>query len=489
MKNYYFYKAKSYVLRAMCKIRNSKLTTHGSWLTALLILSPFLSFSQKNIELDIVIPERWQIDTIYLTNDIMDYDWWKRFEDPTLDSLIMVALSNNYNLQSIEATLEKSRLLYQQSKSAFYPNLSLDAQYDLSETSLNYYEETSSDQYRTNGYLNAGLNATWEIDVFGKNRNTVRSNKKSYLATEASYQDAIFNLCAQVATVYFNLRSYQQQLIVANQNIASEKNILDITIARYESGLGTQLDVSQAKSVYYNTLATIPRLDAYITQCVNNLAILLGTYPSNLKDSFNDISELPSIRHIVNVGIPADVIRNRPDVRQAELNIEAQAASIGATKADFYPKFKITGSFGYLSHDLEKFFNNESMMFQLTPSISWNLFSGMEVRKSVQMAEISLDESIDNYNNVILNAIQEVETEMSNYANALKTIEMGQQVVEQGNKTLELSIDLYKRGLGTFTNVLDAQRTVLSDQNYLVNAWNSALLALVRLYTALGGGN
>ena len=453
----------------------------------LLFLFPLRSSAQKEIDLEVIIPEKWQIDTIYLNNNITDYDWWTRFEDPTLDSLIAVALSNNYNLQSIEATLEKSRLSYQQSKSAFYPSLSLDAQYDLSETSLNYYEETSSDQYRTNGYLNAGLNATWEIDVFGKNRDNVKANKKSYLATEASYQNAIMNLCAQVATVYFNLRSYQQQLIVANQNIASEKNILDITIARYESGLGTQLDVSQAKSVYYNTLATIPRLDAYITQCVNNLAILLGTYPSNLKDSFNDISELPSIRHIVNVGIPADVIRNRPDVRQAELNIEAQAASIGATKADFYPKFKITGSFGYLSHDLDEFFNNESMMFQVTPSISWNLFSGMEIRKAVQMSEIALEECIDNYNNVILNAIQEVETEMSNYANALKTIEMGQQVVEQGNKTLELSIDLYKRGLGTFTNVLDAQRTVLSDQNYLVSAWNSALLALVRLYTALGG--
>jgi NodT family efflux transporter outer membrane factor (OMF) lipoprotein len=453
----------------------------------LLFLFPLRSSAQKEIDLEVIIPEKWQIDTIYLNNDITDYDWWTRFEDSTLDSLIAVALSNNYNLQSIEATLEKSKLSYQQSKSAFYPSLSLDAQYDLSETSLNYYEETSSDQYRTNGYLNAGLNATWEIDVFGKNRDNVKANKKSYLATEASYQNAIMNLCAQVATVYFNLRSYQQQLIVANQNIASEKNILDITIARYESGLGTQLDVSQAKSVYYNTLATIPRLDAYITQCVNNLAILLGTYPSNLKDSFNDISELPSIRHIVNVGIPADVIRNRPDVRQAELNIEAQAASIGATKADFYPKFKITGSFGYLSHDLDEFFNNESMMFQVTPSISWNLFSGMEIRKAVQMSEIALEECIDNYNNVILNAIQEVETEMSNYANALKTIEMGQQVVEQGNKTLELSIDLYKRGLGTFTNVLDAQRTVLSDQNYLVSAWNSALLALVRLYTALGG--
>ena len=454
---------------------------------ALLFLPSLHSFAQKDIELDIVIPENWQIDSIYLTNNITDYDWWTRFNDPTLDSLIAIALSNNYNLQSIEATLEKSRLSYQQSKAAFYPSLSFNAQYDLSESSLNYYEETSSNQYRTNDYINASLNATWNIDVFGKNRDKVKANKKTYLANEASYQDAVMSLCAQVATVYFNLRSYQQQLIVANQNITSEKNILDITIARYESGLGTQLDVSQAKSVYYNTLASIPRLDAYITQCINNLAILLGTYPSNLTNAFNDVSELPSIRHIVNVGIPADVIRRRPDIRQAELNIEAQAATIGATKADFYPKFSITGSFGYLSHDIEKFFNNESQMFQLTPSISWNIFSGMEVRKAVQMAEIALEECIDNYNNVVLNAIQEVETEMSNYANALKTIEMGQQVVEQGNKTLELSIDLYKRGLGTFTNVLDAQRTVLSDQNYLVNAWNSALLALVRLYTALGG--
>ena len=467
-------------------IVNCKLIFHLLPLVLLLLFST-KTFAQKEINIDVVVPEKWQIDSIYLTNNITHYDWWKRFNDPMLDSLINVALTNNYNLQSIETTLEKSKLIYQQSKSSFYPSLSLDAQYNLSESSLNYYEETSSDVNRTNGYLNAGLNASWEIDVFGKNRDNVKANKKSYLATEAAYQDAIMNLCAQVATVYFNLRSYQQQLIVANQNITSEKNILDITIARYESGLGTQLDVSQAKSVYYNTLATIPRLDAYITQCVNELAILLGTYPSTLNNIFNDISELPSIRHIVNVGIPADVIRNRPDVRQAELNIEVQAAAIGATKADYYPKFYINGSFGYLSHDIDEFFHNESMRFQFTPTLTWNLFSGMQVRKATKIAETQLIESIDNYNNVILTAIQEVETEMSNYANALKTIEMGQQVVEQGNKTLELSIDLYKRGLGTFTNVLDAQRTVLSDQNYLVNAWNSALLALVRLYTALGG--
>ncbi|MBO5854244.1 MAG: TolC family protein, partial [Bacteroidales bacterium] len=251
---------------------------------ALLFLFPMRSSAQKEIDIEVVVPEKWQIDTIFLTNDIAYNEWWKNFNDPLLDSLIMIAINNNHNLHSIEASLEKSRLLYQQSKSAFYPSLSLDAQYDLSKSSLNYYEETSSDEYRTNGYLNAGINASWEIDVFGKNRDNVRANKKSYYANEASYQNAVMDLCAQVATVYFNLRAYQQQLIVANQNIISEKNILDITIARYESGLGTQLDVSQAKSVYYNTSASIPKLDAYITQCVNELAILLGTYPSSLSN-------------------------------------------------------------------------------------------------------------------------------------------------------------------------------------------------------------
>lgn len=451
------------------------------------LLSPLRIFAQKNIGPDISVPEKWQIDSIYLTNDIVYNGWWHMFNDPTLDSLMTIALNNNYNLQSVANTLEKSYLALQKSKGALYPTVGIDAQYNLSESSLNYYDITSSDANRTNDYFNAGINASWELDVFGKVRDNVKANRSSYLATQASYQEAIMNLCEQVATVYFNLRSYQQQLIVAKQNIESEKNILDITIARYESGLGTQLDVSQAKSVYYNTLATIPRLDAYMTQCINQLAVLLGTYPSKLMDSFNDASELPSIRHIVNVGIPAEVIRRRPDVRQAEYQIESQAALIGVAKADYYPKFSLNGSFGFLSHDIDKFFDSESRMFTFTPTITWNLFSGLQTRKNVKIAEIELLENIDNYNNVVLNAIQEVETEMSNYANALKTIEMGQQVVEQGNKTLELSIDLYKRGLGTFTNVLDAQRTVLSDQNYLVNAWNSALLALVRLYTALGG--
>ena len=146
----------------------------------LLFLSPFHSHAQKEIELEVVVPEKWQIDSIFLNNNVTYNDWWKKFNDPLLDSLITVALNNNHNIHSIEATLEKSRLLYQQSKSAFYPSLSLDAQYDLSKSSLNYYEETSSDQNRTNGYLNAGINASWEIDVFGKNRDNVRANKNSY---------------------------------------------------------------------------------------------------------------------------------------------------------------------------------------------------------------------------------------------------------------------------------------------------------------------
>ena len=166
------------------------------WFLPLIIIflpTPLVN-AQEEIDLEAVVPEKWQIDSIFLTNNITHYDWWSRFNDPMLDSLINVALTNNHNLQSIEAALDKSELVYQQSKSNFYPSLSLDAQYNLSESSLNYYEETSSDANRTNGYLNAGLNASWEIDVFGKNRNNVKSNKNTYLANEANYQNAIMNV-------------------------------------------------------------------------------------------------------------------------------------------------------------------------------------------------------------------------------------------------------------------------------------------------------
>ena len=156
-------------------------------LLALSFIPPFYVSAQKEVDLEVTIPEKWQIDSIFLSNDVAYNDWWKKFNDPLLDSLITVALNNNHNIHSIEATLEKSRLLYQQSKSAFYPSLSFDAQYDLSKSSLNYYEETSSDEYRTNGYLNAGINASWEIDVFGKNRDNVRANKKSYYANEVKH--------------------------------------------------------------------------------------------------------------------------------------------------------------------------------------------------------------------------------------------------------------------------------------------------------------
>ena len=431
------------------------------------------------------LPDGWQEkDTLFQQVLPVDDRWWKVFEDPTLDSLINLAMDQNPSVLMAINRIDQAKAQWRISQSDFYPSLSFHGGWERQQTSGNLGNGTPQ---AWTGYYSASVQMSWQLDVFGVIRQKAKAQKELYAASKEEYNATMVSLCAEVASAYFNLREMQQEVDVLRRNAVSQEAVVAITETRYKTGLVSKLDVAQAKSVYYNTLATIPRLDAYITQCVNQLAILLGTYPSTLKDSFDDASELPSIRHIVNVGIPADVIRNRPDVRQAEYLIESQAALIGAAKADYYPKFSINGSFGFLSHDIDKFLDNESRMFSFTPTLTWNLFSGLQTRKNVKIAEIALTESIDNYNNVILNAIQEVETEMSNYANALKTIEMGQQVVEQGNKTLELSIDLYKRGLGTFTNVLDAQRTVLSDQNYLVSAWNSALLSLVRLYTALGG--
>ena len=452
-------------------------------------LLPVLSSAQKQTNyLETELPETWHQDSIFHPNYSIDIEWWNSFNDSTLDSLINASLVNNYSLSAAYSTLQKAKASYRQVQSGFYPSLSLYAQYINEKNSLNTYSETASSVNRDINYLSGTIDGQWEIDIFGSIRKNVKTLKKQYYATEANYRNTMLTLCAEVATAYFNLRSCQQQYLVAQQNIESEKNILDITTARYEAGLATQLDVSQAKSVYYSTLASLPEINAAITQYINNIAVLVGTYPSEITAQLSVIQDLPQAARIIGIGIPANTIRQRPDVQQAELTVEAYAAALGASRADYYPKFNINGSFGYLSHDTENFFDDESMMYTFNPTLSWTLFSGLEVRQAVNASKFQLQESINQYNEVVINAVQEVESVMSQYSNALKTIAADQQVIIQGQKTLELSVDLYKRGLGSFTDVLDAQRSLLSYQNSLVSAENAALIYLVELYQALGGG-
>lgn len=316
----------------------------------------------------------------------------------------------------------------------------------------------------------------------------MRSQKAQYRISIETYNAALVSLAAQVASAYAQLRVLQQQEIVARRNINSQKSILEMTEVRYETGLASQLDVAQARSVYFSTLATVPSIEAGIVVQVNILALLVGTHPEALVPVLEKERPIPDFRAIVPVGVPANLLRQRPDIRAAEQSVVAAAALVGASRADYLPRLTLTGSIGFASQQMNEFFDHRSLTYSIAPSLTWTLFQGRQYTQATRQARAEWQASIEQYNLAVLTAVQEVDNAMAYYKGAVKQLGVLYDLVEQGKITLTLSLDLYKRGLSTFQNVLDAQRSLLDYQNGLVSAQGIALTSVIDLYRALGGG-
>ena len=414
----------------------------------------------------------------------VDDQWWKAFGDPMLDSLITTASTQNYSVLSALDRMAMAKANLRIERGNFFPAISLDGGWARQQTSGNV---TSLPQSITGAY-SASLNASWELDVFGSIRQRVKAQRENFAASREEYTSVMISLCAQVASAYVNLRELQQELSVVTHNCNTQAAVLNITEVRYRTGLVSKLDVSQAKSVYYSTKASIPQLEAGINQYITTLAILLGTYPQYIRPILETPGKLPDYMEPVGIGIPADLLMRRPDIRQAERQVNAQAALLGASKSDWLPEVFLKGSVGYSSHDLKDLTKRGGMTFEIAPSLSWTLFSGGKLINATRLARAQLDESIHQFNQTVLTAVQETDNAMNAYRNSIQQIVAMREVCHQGEETLNLSLDLYKQGLTPFQNVLDALRSLLTYQNQLVQAQGNSLLQLISLYQALGGG-
>ena len=277
----------------------------------------------------------------------MDDHWWKVFEDVTLDSLIRVAVKQNPSALMAMNRMDMAKANLRIMRAGYYPSLSLDAGWSRQQTSGN--TGTGQSQSRV-GYFDAGVKMSWQADVFGAIRQRVKAQKESFAASREEYNATMVSLCAEVASAYFNLREAQQELGVLQRNALSQKAVVEITEVRYNTGLVSKLDVAQAKSVYYSTLASIPSVESGIIQYTNALAVLLGLYPQDVASSLENSRPLPDYIEPVEVGVPGQLLLRRPDVRAAERQVNAQAALLGASKSDWLPSFFLNGSLGYASH-------------------------------------------------------------------------------------------------------------------------------------------
>ena len=454
-------------------------------ITFLLFLSSVAFPQATSRYLDKPLPQGWEEDTQIFQQVLpVDDQWWKAFQDPVLDSLISVAVKQNYSVLTAIDRINMAKANLRMERGNFFPTIGLNAGWTRQQSSGNTSDLPQSTQH----YYDASLNMSWELDLFGSIRNRVKAQKENFAASKEEYTGTMISLCAQVASAYINLRELQQELAVVQKNCASQEAVLKITEVRYNTGLVSKLDVAQAKSVFFSTKASIPQIESGINQYITTLAILLGTYPQEVRPALTAPGTLPDYMEPIGVGLPADLLLRRPDIRSAERSVNAQAALVGASKSDWLPQVFLKGSVGYAAKDLKDLTHHKSMTYEIAPALSWTLFKGTQLVNATKLAKAQLDEAINQFNQTVLNAVQETDNAMNAYRNSIKQIVALREVRNQGQETLTLSLELYKQGLTPFQNVLDAQRSLLSYENQLVQARGYSLLQLIAMYQALGGG-
>ena len=433
--------------------------------------------------LETEIPTSWNnLDTLFVQQDNIDKKWWAGFNDATLNSLVDICISNNYDLAEAAYRVDAAKASMRKAEGGYYPSISIGAAYD--------YNKSVTTPGVVSHVGSLGAEMSWEIDIIGAVRGRANSQKYNFQATQEEYNAVMTSLIANTVSAYINLRTAQERLEVVKSNLEIQEQTKNITEARFNTGLASALDVAQSKSIYYATAAKVPELESMVSECLNALGVLSGRIPWELEKELN-LNLSANIPHnsetMVPVSVPAEILRQRPDVRAAEKSIDACASLVGATVADWLPKFYVTGQIGVASEDFKNIFQEDKMYWQVAPAIKWNIFSGTGLSGQIQEAKAKTEMAVNAYNNVVLNALQEVDNSMVSYKHSISEEQAYNVAYEQAQLTFELALDLYKKGLIEFQNVLDAQRNLLSYEEAKVVSEANVSLSLVQLYRALGG--
>lgn len=421
------------------------------------------------------MPQRWTFSESMTQTLPTDDNWWKAFEDPILDSLITIGVNNNYNLSEAAHRREIARLTMKQAQSGYYPTVGVSGGF-----TRTYNNKTAHNEYSITADVN------WEIDLFGKITSKVKASRAGYKASLADYTATMVSITSDIVTYYIDYRVLQNRIAVTQEHICYQDTVANKAQARFDAGLVSKLDVAQSKTVYYSTEAMLPALRAQKARTLNALAVLLSLYPSELEPMLTTSMKLPSYSHLIPTGIPADLLRRRPDIVAAEATLAQYAAEIGVAKKDFLPTLSLNGSIGWGGTHINGD-NSNGLTYTIAPQLSWTIFDGMARKYAVAQAREQLQLGINQYNIAIITAYTEVENAMQAYQSALNTLKLDQDVLNQSHEAFLLSMDQYTQGLSPFTNVVNAQIDWLNYANALVIAHGDALTSLVNLYKALGG--
>ena len=408
--------------------------------------------------------------------------WWTTLNDPKLSSLIDRAVSGNLGLKKARARVREARASRGVAKADLFPTIDATGTASRSRSS----EETGSG--KTRDLYVVGFDAAWELDIFGGVRRSVEAAEANLQASQDDWHDVLVSLIAEVALNYIDVRTYQVRLTVAEDNLESQSETYQLSQWRYEAGVSDGLAVQQARYNLENTRSQIPILRTGLEAAMNRVAVLLGEQPGKVHTELEQREPIPVPPLTVAVGVPADLLRRRPDVRKAERNLAAQTAKVGVVTAELYPKFTLSGSIGLEALSTGNLFSSGSKFYGFGPSISLPIFAGGAIRQNIEVQSALQEQALIQYEAVILGALEEVENALVAYTEVQHRRQSLSDATRAAQKAAELAQHKYQSGLTDFTNVLDAQRSLLSFQEQLALSNGNITANLVRLYKALGGG-
>ena len=412
--------------------------------------------------------------------------WWENLKDPILNNLISDAVSSNLDVKQARARLRESRSQVTVARSAALPQVGLSGSFNRSLSSLNADSSSSGDGLST--LFAAGFDASWEIDVFGGTRRSVEASKADAESAVENLRAALQTLLGDVARNYVELRSFQQQIAVTRHNADAQRSTMELTRKRYEAGLASYLDVTEAETLLATTESNIPTLEASAKQSIHRLGILLGKGPNALKPVLEKPGAIPEVPPPGPLGVPSDLLTRRPDVRSAERLLAAASARIGVATANLFPKFNITAALGLASASTGSFFQDASRQWSLLPGLTLPIFSGGKLTADLEAKKALFDEAFFRYQDTVNKALEEVENSLSALSAGEKHRQALRKAVESNQLTVELAETRYRAGLTAFLDVLTAQRGLYAVQVSLSQSEAVLTTNYIALYKALGGG-
>jgi NodT family efflux transporter outer membrane factor (OMF) lipoprotein len=436
----------------------------------------------------------------------IDPNWWTLFNDSTLTALEQRVAGENLDVQIAALRIEQSRAQYDVARAAGVPNIDGNASYTrqkasnvgvfanapnpLGASGISGSTAGGLGSHRLNAFdaFQVGFDASWELDLWGKIRRSVESAGATTEASEETRRDVLLTNLAEVARDYITLRGVQTQLRIAQENAGFARDSLKLTEQRALGGVTTSLDVANASAQLSTTLAQIPALEQQEAELINALSLLLGMPPNGLRTELRTPHAVPPVPPRVPIGLPSDLARRRPDIREAEADLHAATANIGVAQAAFYPSVTLSGSTGLQAIQFAPLFGFNARQFAMGPTVSVPIFEGGRLKATLHLSEARQKEAAVSYQQIVLRALHEVDNALTAYRSEQTRRQQLIDAVSQNRRALDLARARYTQGVAIFLDVLDAQRTLLSNELLLADSTTTVSANLVVLYKALGGG-